>query len=195
MTRLLLWEKVIFAAKLLWLPCWLASTFRSESCLQQTALLPLVTWDQGRRLCHLQNRETLMSRRSQAEREWLPLKPGIRWCLGATSLWWLLSSGRGEIRVSCEDSPLRADSCQGAVQSAFPKLALYSSENPQESSKWYVLPWQEGAGTEPCGLLLPASITPPHISNKVLLYSTGSYIQYPVTNQIGKEYEQEYQYV
>ena len=30
------------------------------------------------------------------------------------------------------------------------------------------------------------------ISNKVLLCSTGNYIQYPVTNHKGKEYEKEY---
>ena len=33
------------------------------------------------------------------------------------------------------------------------------------------------------------------ISNKVLLYSTGNYIQYPVINHNGKEYEKEYIYV
>ena len=30
---------------------------------------------------------------------------------------------------------------------------------------------------------------------KVLLYSTGNYIQYPVTNHNGKEYEKEYIYI
>ena len=30
------------------------------------------------------------------------------------------------------------------------------------------------------------------INNKVLLYSTGSYIQYPVISHNGKEYEKEY---
>ena len=30
------------------------------------------------------------------------------------------------------------------------------------------------------------------INNKVLLYSTGNYIQYPVTNHDGKEYEKIY---
>ena len=30
------------------------------------------------------------------------------------------------------------------------------------------------------------------INNKALLYSTGNYIQHPVTNHIGKEYEKEY---
>ena len=30
------------------------------------------------------------------------------------------------------------------------------------------------------------------INNKVLLYSTGNYIQYPVINLNGKEYEKEY---
>ena len=30
------------------------------------------------------------------------------------------------------------------------------------------------------------------IHNKVLLYSTGNYIQYPVINHNGKEYEKEY---
>ena len=29
------------------------------------------------------------------------------------------------------------------------------------------------------------------INNKILLYSTGSYIQYPVINHNGKEYEKE----
>ena len=33
------------------------------------------------------------------------------------------------------------------------------------------------------------------IHNKVLLYSTGNYIQYPVVNHNGKEYEKEYIYV
>ena len=32
------------------------------------------------------------------------------------------------------------------------------------------------------------------ISNKVLLYSTGNSIQYPVKNRNGKEYEKEYTY-
>ena len=32
-------------------------------------------------------------------------------------------------------------------------------------------------------------------NNKVLLYSTGNYIQYPVINHIGKEYEAEYIFV
>ena len=30
------------------------------------------------------------------------------------------------------------------------------------------------------------------INNKVLLYSTGNYIQYPVINQNGKEYDKNY---
>ena len=30
------------------------------------------------------------------------------------------------------------------------------------------------------------------INNKILLYSTGNYIQYPVINHNGKEYEKEY---
>ena len=33
------------------------------------------------------------------------------------------------------------------------------------------------------------------INNKALLYSTGNYIQYPVINHNGKEYEKEYIYV
>ena len=33
------------------------------------------------------------------------------------------------------------------------------------------------------------------ISNKVLLYSTGNYIQYPVINHNGKEYEKECIYI
>ena len=33
------------------------------------------------------------------------------------------------------------------------------------------------------------------INNKVLLYSTGNYIQNPVINHNGKEYEKEYIYV
>ena len=33
------------------------------------------------------------------------------------------------------------------------------------------------------------------ISNKVLLYSTGNYIHYPVINNNGKEYEKEYIYM
>ena len=31
--------------------------------------------------------------------------------------------------------------------------------------------------------------------NKVLLYSTGNYIQYPIINHNGKEYEKEYMYI
>ena len=34
-----------------------------------------------------------------------------------------------------------------------------------------------------------------YINNKVLLYSTGNYIQYPVINHNGKQYEKEYIYV
>ena len=33
------------------------------------------------------------------------------------------------------------------------------------------------------------------ISNKALLYSTGNYIQYPVINHNGKEYEKECRYM
>ena len=33
------------------------------------------------------------------------------------------------------------------------------------------------------------------INNKVLLYSTGNYVQYPVISHNGKEYEKEYIYV
>ena len=33
------------------------------------------------------------------------------------------------------------------------------------------------------------------INNKVLLYSTGNYIQYPVTNHNGKEYQKQYMYI
>ena len=33
------------------------------------------------------------------------------------------------------------------------------------------------------------------IKNKVLLYSAGNYIQYPVINRNGKEYEKEYTYI
>ena len=33
------------------------------------------------------------------------------------------------------------------------------------------------------------------INNKVLLYSTGNYIQYPVINHNGKEYEKECVYI
>ena len=33
------------------------------------------------------------------------------------------------------------------------------------------------------------------ISNKVLLYSTGNYIQYPMINHNGKEYKKEYIYI
>ena len=33
------------------------------------------------------------------------------------------------------------------------------------------------------------------INNQVLLYSTGNYIQYPVVNHNGKEYEKEYKYI
>ena len=33
------------------------------------------------------------------------------------------------------------------------------------------------------------------VDNKVLLYSTGNYIQYSVTNRKGREYEKEYIYI
>ena len=33
------------------------------------------------------------------------------------------------------------------------------------------------------------------IDNKVLLYSTGNYVQYPVISQNGKEHEKEYIYI
>ena len=33
------------------------------------------------------------------------------------------------------------------------------------------------------------------INNKVLLYSTGNYIHYPVINHNGKEYESEFNYI
>ena len=33
------------------------------------------------------------------------------------------------------------------------------------------------------------------INNKILLYSTGNYIQYPMINHSGKEYEKEYVHV
>ena len=33
------------------------------------------------------------------------------------------------------------------------------------------------------------------MNNKVLLYSTGNYIQYPVINHNGKEYKKEYTYM
>ena len=33
------------------------------------------------------------------------------------------------------------------------------------------------------------------MDNKVLLYSKGNYIQYPVINHNGKEYEKEYIYI
>ena len=33
------------------------------------------------------------------------------------------------------------------------------------------------------------------VNNKILLYSTGNYTQYPVTHHKGKEYEKEYIYV
>ena len=33
------------------------------------------------------------------------------------------------------------------------------------------------------------------INNKILLYSTGNYIQYLVINHNGKEYEKEYMYI
>ena len=42
-------------------------------------------------------------------------------------------------------------------------------------------------GTSRCKLLYTG-----WIKNKVLLYSTGNYIQYPVINHNGKEYEKEY---
>ena len=52
------------------------------------------------------------------------------------------------------------------------------------------LDWEFGMGLAGCKLL--------HIdwiNNKVLLYSTGNYIQYPVINHNGKEFEKEYIYI
>ena len=43
--------------------------------------------------------------------------------------------------------------------------------------------------------LAPQLQKPPSRINKVLLYSTGNYIQYPVIFQNGKEYEKEYIYI
>ena len=41
---------------------------------------------------------------------------------------------------------------------------------------------------------LQIKITIYKINNKVLLYSTGNYIQYPIINHDGKKYEKEYVY-
>ena len=51
-----------------------------------------------------------------------------------------------------------------------------------------VVGWE--SGTSRCKLLYIR-----WINNKVLLYSTENYIQYPVINNNGKEYEKEHTYV
>ena len=47
-----------------------------------------------------------------------------------------------------------------------------------------------GVGISRCKLLYKE-----WMNNKVLLYSTGNYIQYPVIDHNGKEYEKEYVYL
>jgi len=53
---------------------------------------------------------------------------------------------------------------------------------PRSTEFWEGLDWE--FGTSRCKLLCRE-----RTNNKVLLYRTGNYIQYPVINQYGKEYE------
>ena len=55
----------------------------------------------------------------------------------------------------------------------------------QGEGGWGKDEWE--VGVSKCKLLYTE-----RINNKVLLYSTGNYIQYPMINHNGKEYEKEY---
>ena len=64
------------------------------------------------------------------------------------------------------------------------------TESPAQRAGWW-LPKGRGLGEEWTGRLPLADVKflyTEWINNKVLLYSTGSYIQYLMTNQNGKEY-------
>ena len=75
---------------------------------------------------------------------------------------------------------------------------IYEKEiDPQIENRLVVAKgkWGEGGlywefGTSKCKLFCIK-----WINNKVLLYSTGNYIQYPVMNHNGKDYEKEYIYI
>ena len=55
--------------------------------------------------------------------------------------------------------------------------------------------WRGGLGFWDLGISRCKLVYTEWIHNKVLLYSTGNYIQYPVINHNGKEYEKEHIYV
>ena len=61
------------------------------------------------------------------------------------------------------------------------RLMVAKGEGVGEGMEWEV-------GVSRCKLLYTE-----WINNKVLLYSTRNYIQYPVINHNGKEYEKEYE--
>ena len=46
--------------------------------------------------------------------------------------------------------------------------------------------------TQHCGIIQDSHCYLKQVNNKVLLYSTGNYIQYPVINHNRKEYEKDY---
>ena len=62
------------------------------------------------------------------------------------------------------------------------RLMVSKEEEGREGKDWEF-------GINPCKLLHIEQI-----KNQVLLYSTGNYIQYPVVNHNGKEYEKVYMY-
>ena len=69
-------------------------------------------------------------------------------------------------------------------------------ESPAQRMDWW-LPKGRGLGEQWTGRLHLADVNflyTEWINNAFLLYSTGNYIQYPVTNKNGKEYEKEYMY-
>ena len=65
---------------------------------------------------------------------------------------------------------------------------MEEEEGKRTSWMWYVKNVEFGISR--CKLLYIE-----WMNNKVLLYNTGNYIQYPVINHNGKEYEKEYIYV
>ena len=66
---------------------------------------------------------------------------------------------------------------------------FYETETDSQTYRTnFWLPRGRGFGVSRCKLSI---LYIEWINNKVLLYSTGNYIQYPVTNHHGKEYEKE----
>ena len=78
----------------------------------------------------------------------------------------------------------------GSLRKCFFRNGLMDAENRLVVAKG------EGGGEGSTGVQEAADtnyIT--YMNSKALQYSTGNYIQYPVTNHNGKEYEKEYIYI